>query len=432
MRGGERGQAGGHFPMDFSSLRKAIGPGILVACAAIGGSHLHWAAKAGALHGWSLLGLVLLANIFKYPFFLYGQRYTAATGESLLHGYRRQGAGFVWVFLLINVTTSVVNVAGVAFLSAALLGHFGVSGVSLPVLASILVGACALWVWAGRYAALDLASKVIISLLMVTTVVAVALAAGRGMVGDPEYAKPALFDAAGVAFLIALMGWMPAPLDLSAWSSLWMFSRRDQTGHMATVRESRVDFELGYWMSTGSALLFVALGALVMFGTGESIPEGGAGFAQKLQAMYGAALGENAAWLVAVAAFATMASTTLTCVDGYPRALAASCELVVPTTRSFRARHLIWVALVGVVSCVVLLAFTKSLLGLLSFAAAISFVTSPVLAWINLRVMSGENVPAEHRPGRGLRALSWAGLVFFGGFTLLYAEAQLGWLGWFE
>jgi Mn2+/Fe2+ NRAMP family transporter len=228
------------------------------------------------------------------------------------------------------------------------------------------------------------------------------------------------------------MGWMPAPLDLSAWSSLWMFSRRDQTGHMATVRESRVDFELGYWMSTGSALLFVALGALVMFGTGESIPEGGAGFAQKLQAMYGAALGENAAWLVAVAAFATMASTTLTCVDGYPRALAASCELVVPTTRSFRARHLIWVALVGVVSCVVLLAFTKSLLGLLSFAAAISFVTSPVLAWINLRVMSGENVPAEHRPGRGLRALSWAGLVFFGGFTLLYAEAQLGWLGWFE
>lgn len=418
--------------MDFSNLRKAIGPGILVACAAIGGSHLHWAAKAGALHGWSLLGLVLLANVFKYPFFLYGQRYTAATGESLLHGYRRQGAGFVWVFLLINITTSVVNVAGVALLTAALLGNFGVSGVGLPALAALTVVGCAAWVWAGRYAALDLASKVIIALLMVTTVAAVGLAAGRGMVGDPEYAKPALFDAAGVAFLIALMGWMPAPLDLSAWSSLWMFSRRDQTGHMATVREARVDFELGYWMSTVSALLFVALGALVMFGTGEAIPEGGAGFAQKLQAMYAAALGEGAAWLVAVAAFATMASTTLTCVDGYPRALAASCELVVPTTRSFRSRHLMWVAVVGVASCVVLLAFTKSLLGLLSFAAAVSFVTSPVLAWINLRVMSGENVPVEHRPGLGLRALSWAGLVFFGGFTLLYAEAQLGWLGWFE
>lgn len=418
--------------MDFSNLRKAIGPGILVACAAIGGSHLHWAAKAGALHGWSLLGLVLLANLFKYPFFLYGQRYTAATGESLLHGYRRQGAAFVWVFLLINIATAVVNVAGVAFLSAALLGHFGVSGVSLPALASIIVGGCAVWVWAGRYAALDLASKVIIALLMVTTVVAVALAAGRGMAGDPEYAKPALFDAAGVAFLIALMGWMPAPLDLSAWSSLWMFSRRDQTGHMATVRESRVDFELGYWMSTVSAVLFLALGALVMFGTGENIPEGGAGFAQKLQAMYAASLGENAAWLVAVAAFATMASTTLTCMDGYPRALAASCELVVPTTRSFRSRHLIWVAVVGAVSCVVLMKFTTSLLGLLSFAAAVSFVTSPILAWINLRVMTGENVPEAHRPGLAMRVLSWAGLVFFGGFTLLYAEAQLGWLGLFR
>jgi Mn2+/Fe2+ NRAMP family transporter len=418
--------------MDFSNLRKAIGPGILVACAAIGGSHLHWAAKAGAMHGWSLLGLVLLANLFKYPFFLYGQRYTAATGESLLHGYRRQGAAFVWVFLLINIATAVVNVAGVAFLSAALVGHFGAGGMSLPVLASIIVGGCAVWVWAGRYAALDLASKVIIALLMVTTVVAVGLAASRGMVGDPEYAKPALFDAAGVAFLIALMGWMPAPLDLSAWSSLWMFSRRDQTGHTATVRESRVDFELGYWMSTTSAVLFLALGALVMFGTGEAIPASGAGFAQKLQAMYAAALGEGAAWLVALAAVATMVSTTLTCVDGYPRALAASCELVVPTTRSFRSRHLIWVAVVSVASCVVMLAFTKSLLGLLSFAAAVSFVTSPILAWINLRVMSGDNVPVEYRPGLAMRVLSWAGLVFFGGFTLLYAEAQLGWLGFFK
>ncbi len=70
-----------------SNLWKAIGPGILVACAAVGGSHLVWSTRAGAEFGWSLLGLILLANLFKYPFLLYGQRYTAATGESLLSGY---------------------------------------------------------------------------------------------------------------------------------------------------------------------------------------------------------------------------------------------------------------------------------------------------------------------------------------------------------
>ncbi len=81
-----------------SNLFKAIGPGILVACAAIGGSHLVWSTQAGAQYGWSLLGLILLANLLKFPFFLYGQRYTAATGESLLAGYKRQGVAYVYIF----------------------------------------------------------------------------------------------------------------------------------------------------------------------------------------------------------------------------------------------------------------------------------------------------------------------------------------------
>lgn len=70
-----------------SNMFKAIGPGILVACSAIGGSHLVWSTQAGAQYGWSLLGLILLANLFKFPFFLYGQHYTAITHESLLAGY---------------------------------------------------------------------------------------------------------------------------------------------------------------------------------------------------------------------------------------------------------------------------------------------------------------------------------------------------------
>ena len=90
---------------DRSNLWKALGPGILVACAAVGGSHLVWSNRAGAEFGWSLLWLVLLANALKFPFFLYGQRYTAATGESLLAGYKRLGIGYVWIFLAVNILT---------------------------------------------------------------------------------------------------------------------------------------------------------------------------------------------------------------------------------------------------------------------------------------------------------------------------------------
>ncbi|MGE4542501.1 MAG: hypothetical protein AB7D06_00195 [Pedobacter sp.] len=50
---------------------------------------------------------------------------------------------------------------------------------------------------------------------------------------------------------------------------------------------------------------------------------------------------------------------------------------------------------------------------LLTFAAVISFVTSPILAGINYKVMNGSNVPEKDRPGRFLKTLSWAGMVFF-------------------
>jgi Mn2+/Fe2+ NRAMP family transporter len=66
------------------------------------------------------------------------------------------------------------------------------------------------------------------------------------------------------------------------------------------------------------------------------------------------------------------------------------------------------------------LLFAKSLLQLLSFAAIVSFITSPVLAYINYRVMSGENVPKEFRPSILLKLLSWAGIVFFTLMSLAY------------
>ena len=116
-----------------SNLWKALGPGILVACAAIGGSHLVWSTRAGAEFGWSLLWLVLLANLLKFPFFFFGQRYAAATGESLLAGYKRLGIAYVWIFLTINILTGTINIAGVSMLSGALLSGYGITATSVLI-----------------------------------------------------------------------------------------------------------------------------------------------------------------------------------------------------------------------------------------------------------------------------------------------------------
>ncbi|MCA9253938.1 MAG: divalent metal cation transporter, partial [Phycisphaerales bacterium] len=74
-----------------SGILKAIGPGIIFAGAAIGVSHLVQSTRAGAGYGFTLVFVVLLANLFKYPFFEFGQRYASSTGECLLVGYNRVG-----------------------------------------------------------------------------------------------------------------------------------------------------------------------------------------------------------------------------------------------------------------------------------------------------------------------------------------------------
>lgn len=67
----------------MKNLAKALGPGILFASTAIGVSHLVQSTRSGAEFGFSLIWAVILANLFKYPFFEFGSRYTNVTGESL-------------------------------------------------------------------------------------------------------------------------------------------------------------------------------------------------------------------------------------------------------------------------------------------------------------------------------------------------------------
>ena len=408
------------------TLLKAIGPGILVACAAVGGSHLVWSTRAGAQFGWALLWLIVLTNLLKFPFFLFGQRYTAATGESLLAGYRRHGMVCVWIFLGFNILTGTVNIAGVAMLSGALLAGYGLEGVGVQTLTVILIALCAILLLLGHYRLLDGFAKVIVAALAVSTVAAVILAAMNRPAIPADFTAPSPYTWASFAFIVSLLGWMPAPIDLSAWSSLWMFSRQEQTGHFATVKESAVDFYLGYVSAVVLAVLFTALGALVMFGTGAAFEESGIGFARQLVHLYTATIGSWSHLLILTAAFTTMFSTTITCLDGYPRSLAACCVLIgdLPPKR-FSQITQAWIVISALLAglCVMLLA--RNLVQLLTFAAVVSFLTSPILAFINLKVMNGPNVPDRYKPGWFLNGLSIVGLVFFAVMTAGYVYTLL-------
>ena len=76
---------------------QSLGPGLLFAGAAIGVSHLVQSTKAGAEFGFGLIWALLLVHLFKYPFIKFRPRYAAASGETLLEGYRKLGKGVLSV-----------------------------------------------------------------------------------------------------------------------------------------------------------------------------------------------------------------------------------------------------------------------------------------------------------------------------------------------
>jgi len=409
------------------NLIKSIGPGILYAGAAIGGSHLVQSTKAGAIYGWGLIAVVILANLFKYPFFEFCRRYTTATGESVLKGYQNLGGWALWTFLIISVLSGFIAVAAVTVVTGALAAKLFASTLSIFWWTAIAGGFVVGLLVTGRYPALDSFMKLILAVLAISTVVAFAAAAFHGSSGVEGFESPPIWNVSGIAFMIALMGWMPTPIDAAVWPSLWAGERAKQTGHRPNMRETLFDFNLGYIGTAILALLFLGLGALVMYGTGETPEAKGIPFAHQLISLYTRALGGWAYYFIAAAAFTCMFSTTITVFDGYTRSIHGAIGLLRKQKNYQPSGPLYW-GIMGMffVSTLIVTAYLMRNMGhLINVATIVAFLTAPILAWVNLRLISTSRVPAEHRPPTWLKNLAYAGLVFLTGFALLFIASQL-------
>jgi len=182
------------------------------------------------------------------------------------------------------------------------------------------------------------------------------------------------------------------------------------------------------------AVAFLALGKLIMFGTGETFSESGIGFSNQLIGLYAATIGTWARPIILTAAFATMFSTTLTCLDAYPRSISAIQGLLQGKDRGDaapgpqRRRLALWVVLHFLASVLALLVASSGGVGVKDFvfgAMTGSFVTAPLFAWMAMDTMNSSLVPAEHRYGVWMRALCWIGLAFFVVFTCVFIAYDL-------
>lgn len=409
-----------------SGILKALGPGILLAGAAIGASHIVQSTKAGALFGFGLIWAIILVNLFKYPFFEFCRRYTAATGETVIEGYNRLGKIAVNCYLAISIVTGYISIAAVTAVTAALAGHLFFQSLSMFWWSAIIAFVCVAILALGRYPALDSITKVIVAVLALSTLIAFVSAAIHGDNVQPGFQPPPLWDITGIAFIIALMGWMPTPLDAAAWPSLWAVERSKQTGHTPTMREAGFDFNLGYISSTLLALVFLGLGALVMYGTGEVPAQQGPAFANQFVSLYTNTLGGWSYLFISAAAFSCMFSTALTVFDGYTRAVHSTICTVFKRKKSAREDKFYWILMISffAVTLVITGLLMPTMVSLLDFATIVAFLTAPILAFINYRVVIADFMPSGAKPPRWLRLLSILGVIFLTGFSLLYIVSR--------
>ena len=311
---------------------KNLGPGLLFAGAAIGVSHLVQSTRAGADFGMGLLWALLLANLFKYPFFQFGPRYAAATGESLLDGYKKLGKGVLTTYYILTFATMFTIQTAVtivtAGLASSLFGNLGFNAeLAVKIWTIIVLIICLGLLIIGKYKLLDNLIKIIIIILSVSTIAAVTMAL-YGNNSGLSLAQVLPKETTQIAFLIAFMGWMPAPLDISVWHSLWAVEK--QKGEKNFKPKSALfDFNVGYIGTVVLGICFVLLGCLVMFGTGETFSNSAGSFSGQLIDMYTTSLGDWAYVLIGIAAFTTMFSTTLTCLDASPRAMDQNIRIII-------------------------------------------------------------------------------------------------------
>ncbi|MCZ6916017.1 MAG: divalent metal cation transporter [Gemmatimonadetes bacterium] len=408
---------------------KAFGPGLMWAAAAIGVSHLVQSTRAGAMAGFGLSGIIILALVLKYPFFAFGPQYAAATGRSLVEGYRRIGSWALWLYFLMQLVTGVIHQVAILLLMAYLIQlAFGIDS-PVWVIGGLLYAGCATWLAVGRFRGLDYAIKLVVAVLAVSTLIAAAIAAPRA-----DFSSLSLWPGAATAvplgFFLALVGFMPAPIEMSVMSSLWTLEKERLHKRRTSVALAGLDFKIGYVGTGVLALAFLLLGAAVLQGSGEQFSAAGAVFSGQLVDLYTNAFGEATRPLVLVAVLTTVFSTTLIVIDGFPRAIDRCVKNLggreeprhdAPIGRSY------WVTVIafGVLNVIGLSLFTSSLTPMIDFATIFTFATAPVLGYLNVRVITSDDMPRELQPRAGMLILAYVGLLALSGTTVVYLISRV-------
>ena len=121
--------------------------------------------------------------------------------------------------------------------------------------------------------------------------------------------------------------------------------------------------------------------------------------------------------IIAIAAFTTMFSTTITCLDASPRAMKISSELL--GFKWFNNYNL-WIIILSIGTLLIFIFFISEMGLLVKVATILSFITAPFYAFINYKLINSKYTPKQCRPSKFINILSVIGLIFLTCFSLWY------------
>ena len=464
-------------------MLRHFGPGLILMMTGIGTSHLVTAPVAGGRFGFALLWCIPVAYIFKYYGFEMAFRFTNATGRSMLDAYTTApGKWPVWYVLITTLIQCALGQAGRLAAAAAVLFFvfseylgLGLSSWVYGLAVGVLSVGIILY---GRYAAVELSTKVLAGLLFVSTVgVYVYQPAPLAAMG-----RFFTFEVPGGSWLIiaAFLGLLPTGIDVSLQASEWGKAKRvgmgrireqlEQEGYArpfdafsATTHDLSVDvsklpahaqeycrrwfrigildFTLGHVVSFVLATIFLLLAAVWLY------PSEVAGNAVigDIARIFTDSVGPAMMFVFLGGAFAATFSTAFNYFDGWPRVVAACCRNLFRSTaalpgiaadRVTAAHRSAWVSeyniyritmFYSLIAAVLIIAGLPRPVFLVLVSSALAFFIAPVIFFLNIYYCL-TIIPKTDKafyPSQLVVWLSWSSLVVFTGLTIVIIMARV-------
>lgn len=401
-----------------------LGPGLMLAAAAVGVSHLVQSTRAGADFGLSFVWLVVLISVLKYPAFRFAVDYASLTNHSLVYAYSKLGRVPMYWLLVGFVVDMFIATAAVSLVTAGLLiSVFGLP-FSGPHVAIVIAVLSALVLVNGKYARAERLVKILVFSFSALALVAMLLALPRlGSDGRDLFAALTPSRALAV-FVIAIAGWMPMPMTGSIFISMWAREKKAAGGDAISHASAVGDLRFGWILTIVLAVSFMIMGTAILFQTDRAVPASAGAFATELLSIFTSIIGDWSYPVIAIAAIAVMWSTVLALMDALPRVTSRLLDCLRGHADEPRTRYgaMLAVQVVGVT--LIMLMLLGSFNTFIDFATSAGFITAPALAYYNYRALMQASEQTGYHPPRLLVAWHWFGFAALAAFAMAFVVGR--------